>query len=147
MIDEITGLLTLTKAQFAKLPSLFFHIGGRAFELTPNAQIWPVCVQNSTRGLSRVSLICAAYKHQRTLNTFIGGERDAIYLIVNSIGTPTGAGLDFVNGMTFLERFYSVYGKDTDGSQARTSSPMLAPDTTNATIRVLADDVPPPPYG
>jgi cathepsin E len=86
VIDEVTGLLILTRAQFAKLPSLFFTIGQKAFELTPNAQIWP-----------------------RALNTFIGGERDTIYLIVNSIGTPTGTGLDFVNGMSFLERFYSVY--------------------------------------
>jgi cathepsin E len=32
-----------------------------------------------------------------------------VYLIVNNLGTPTGQGLDFINGFTFLERFYSVF--------------------------------------
>jgi cathepsin E len=39
----------------------------------------------------------------------MGGTAGAIYLIVASIGTPSGQGLDFINGMTFLERFYSVF--------------------------------------
>ena len=51
--------------------------------------------------------------HQRVFNTFIGGLTENIYLIVNSIGTPSGEGFDFVNGMAFIERFYSVYGKMT----------------------------------
>ncbi|KAH9926239.1 aspartic peptidase domain-containing protein, partial [Epithele typhae] len=84
--DNATGLLRLTTAQFANLQSLFFTINGVNFELTPNAQIWP-----------------------RALNTAIGGNANSVYLIVNSIGTPTGEGLDFINGMTFLERFYSVF--------------------------------------
>ena len=46
---------------------------------------------------------------QRSLNSAIGGNANSVYLIVNSIGTPTGEGLDFINGMTFLERFYSVF--------------------------------------
>ncbi|KAI9450023.1 aspartic peptidase A1 [Lactarius psammicola] len=45
----------------------------------------------------------------RTLNTFIGGTSGSIYLVVNDIGTPSGSGLDFINGYTFLERFYSVF--------------------------------------
>lgn len=40
--DEETGLLRLTTAQFGKLESLFFHINGETFELTANAQAWPV---------------------------------------------------------------------------------------------------------
>ena len=32
-----------------------------------------------------------------------------MYLIVGDIGTRTGQGLDFINGQTFLERFYSVF--------------------------------------
>lgn len=43
------------------------------------------------------------------MNSEIGGNADDVYLIVNSIGTPTGEGLDFINGQTFLERFYSVF--------------------------------------
>lgn len=30
-------------------------------------------------------------------------------LLPSDIGTPTGEGLDFINGQTFLERFYSVF--------------------------------------
>ncbi|KAI0257081.1 aspartic peptidase A1 [Lactifluus subvellereus] len=86
VLDPATGLLRITPAQFANLEPLFFTTGDRTFELTPNAQIWP-----------------------RALNAFIGGTTDSIYLVVNDIGTPTGAGLDFINGYTFLERFYSVF--------------------------------------
>ena len=56
------------------------------YEFTANAQIWP-----------------------RALNSVIGGKDDAIYLIVADIGTPSGQGLDFINGYAFLERFYTVY--------------------------------------
>ena len=45
--NEFTGLLQITPAQFENLESLFFNIGGRSFELTPNAQIWPRAVSLS----------------------------------------------------------------------------------------------------
>ncbi|KAH9046277.1 aspartic peptidase A1 [Lactarius hengduanensis] len=51
--DAATGLLRITSAQFNSLQSLFFTTGGRTFELTANAQIWP-----------------------RALNTFIGVVND-----------------------------------------------------------------------
>ena len=57
-----------------------------AFEFTKNAQTWP-----------------------RSLNTAIGGSSTAIYLVLNDLGTPFGSGLDFINGYTWLERFYVVY--------------------------------------
>ena len=60
-------------------------IQGGTFELTPNAQLWP-----------------------RSLNSLIGGTAGTIYLIVGDIGTNSGSGLDFINGQTFLERFYVV---------------------------------------
>ena len=28
---------------------------------------------------------------------------------MNDLGTPSGEGLDFIDGMTFLERFYYVF--------------------------------------
>ncbi|KAI0253244.1 aspartic protease [Lactifluus subvellereus] len=84
--DSTTGLLSITPAQFDNLESLFFTIGDTTFELTPNAQIWP-----------------------RTLNSAIGGTAGSIYLVVSDIGTPSGQGLDFINGYTFLERFYTVF--------------------------------------
>ncbi|KAI5120845.1 hypothetical protein M0805_007032 [Coniferiporia weirii] len=86
VLDETTGLLRLTTAQFANVQSLFFSINGVTFELTANAQAWP-----------------------RSLNTAIGGNTRSVYLIVNDIGTPTGSGLDFINGFAFLERFYAVF--------------------------------------
>jgi len=78
-MDSATGLLKITNAQYDTLQSLVFNIGGTPFELTPNGQIWP-----------------------RSLNTAIGGSSDAIYLVVSDIGTPSGSGLDFMNGYTFL---------------------------------------------
>jgi cathepsin E len=86
VLDSTTGLLRITPAQYSKLKSLFFTTGRTTFELTPNAQIWP-----------------------RVLNELIGGTAHHIYLIISDIGTPTGQGLDFVNGYTFLERFYTVF--------------------------------------
>ncbi|KAL4245114.1 Polyporopepsin [Abortiporus biennis] len=86
VLDNQVGLLRLTPAQFANLKSLFFVINGVTYELTANAQIWP-----------------------RSLNTAIGGSNSFVYLIVGNIGTASGKGLDFINGMTFLERYYSVY--------------------------------------
>ncbi|KAI0694704.1 acid protease [Earliella scabrosa] len=84
--DATTGLLRITPDQFANLQSLFFHIGDTQYEFTPNAQIWP-----------------------RTLNSAIGGTPDSIYLVVNDIGAIGSGGIDFINGMTFLERFYHVF--------------------------------------
>ncbi|KZT43813.1 acid protease [Sistotremastrum suecicum HHB10207 ss-3] len=84
--DRATGLLKLTTANLNKLQNLNFNINGVTFELTPNAQLFP-----------------------RSLNTQIGGTAGNNYLVVASIGTPTGEGLDFINGYAFLERFYSVF--------------------------------------
>ena len=43
------------------------------------------------------------------LNADIGGDPEGYYLIVSDSGEASGQGLDFINGMTFLERFYAVY--------------------------------------
>jgi len=85
-LDNTTGLLTVTEAQFNKLQSLFFKIGDVTYELTPNAQIWP-----------------------RASNATIGGEAGKIYLVTADLGSPSGQGLDFINGFVFLQRFYSVF--------------------------------------
>jgi len=90
--DQTTGLLTITEDQFNSLQSLFFNIGGVQYELTANAQIWP-----------------------RALNSQIGGEEGNIYLIASDLGSPSGQGLDFINGFGWLQRFYSVF--DTGNAQ------------------------------
>jgi hypothetical protein len=86
VLDKKTQLLSITPAQFRNLKSLFFTIGGRKFEFTANAQIWP-----------------------RALNSLIGGKRDSIYLVVGDIGSTGANSFGCVNGYSFLERHYSVF--------------------------------------
>ncbi|EKM61854.1 uncharacterized protein PHACADRAFT_248741 [Phanerochaete carnosa HHB-10118-sp] len=107
VLDDVdTGLLTITAAQFANLQSLFFTIGSTTFEFTPNAQLWP-----------------------RALNTAIGGNADSIYLVVGDLGSDSGEGLDFINGQTWLERFYFVF--DAATPQAGFATTQFTDATTN----------------
>ena len=48
------------------------------------------------------------------LNAVIGGDADSIYLVVADLGANSGEGLDFINGYTFLERFYFVFDSGND---------------------------------
>ena len=100
------GLLTITSAQFKALKNLNFKVGSQTYSLTPNAQIWP-----------------------RSLNTFIGGSSGSIYLIVGDLGSNSGQGLDFINGYTFLERFYSVF--DTTNKRVGFATTAFTTATTN----------------
>jgi len=84
-LDADTGLLKISDANLAKLGNLNFVISGRSFGLTANGQLWP-----------------------RSLNVDIGGVPGANYLVVNSLGGDE-VGFEFINGQTFLERFYSVF--------------------------------------
>ncbi|KAG2365298.1 aspartic peptidase domain-containing protein [Suillus spraguei] len=59
------------------------------FSLSPNAQIWP-----------------------RSLNHRSHAEKDDIYLIIKTLSMPTGAGLDFIIGWTFMQCFYTVLDRD-----------------------------------
>lgn len=105
-LDRTTGLLRITSTQYSALQNLNFNVGSTTYALTPNGQIWP-----------------------RALNTYIGGSTSYIYLVVNSIGTPSGQGLDFINGYTFLERFYSVF--DTTNSRVGFATTAYTTATTN----------------
>jgi len=84
-LDNSTRLLRINNAQYENLRPLYFEIGNSTFELTPNAQIWP-----------------------RKLNSAINGDPNAVYLIVQDIGQMY-PGVDFICGMAFLERYYSVF--------------------------------------
>ena len=99
-------MLKITSSQYNDLQPLVFTAGGTSFQLTANAQIWP-----------------------RSLNLLIGGTSGDIYLVVNDIGTPSGSGLDFVNGYTFLERFYSVF--DTKNGDVGLATTPFTTATTN----------------
>ncbi|KAF8846105.1 acid protease [Paxillus ammoniavirescens] len=105
-LDRTTGLLRLTTTQYNSLQNLNFNIGSVTYALTPNGQIWP-----------------------RSLNTYIGGTSTSIYSIVNNLGTPSGEGLDFINGQSFLERFYSVF--DTTNSRVGFATTAYTTATTN----------------
>ncbi|KAJ3554984.1 hypothetical protein NM688_g2822 [Phlebia brevispora] len=104
--DDITELATITNEQYDNLSDLVFTIGGTEFVLTPNAQIWP-----------------------RSLNAAIGGSPGNIYLILQDIGSPSGAGFDFINGQVFLERFYSVF--DTANSRVGIATTPLTYSVVN----------------
>ncbi|KAG2123644.1 aspartic peptidase domain-containing protein [Suillus cothurnatus] len=106
ILDDTTSLLRITSTQYSALENLNFNVGSNTYALTPNGQIWP-----------------------HALNTYIGGSTSYIYLIVNSIGTPSGEGLDFINGYTFLERFYTVL--DTTNSQVGFATTAYTSATTN----------------
>ncbi|KAG0703180.1 aspartic peptidase domain-containing protein [Suillus ampliporus] len=105
-LDTDTGLLSITLTKYDALKNLDFNIGKTAYSLTPNGQIWP-----------------------RSLNTYIGGDSSSIYLVVSDIGAPSGQGFDFVNGLTFLERFYSVF--DTTNSRVGFATTKYTTATTN----------------
>ena len=106
VLDSDTGMLRITPGQYANLQSLFFVVGGTTFELTANAQIWP-----------------------RALNSFINGTADGIYLVIHNTGRASGQGLDFVNGYTFLERFYSVF--DTENRRVGLATTSFTTVTSN----------------
>ncbi|KAJ8474344.1 hypothetical protein ONZ51_g7284 [Trametes cubensis] len=86
VMDSTTNMLSIPATEYDNLQSLFFTIDETTFEFTPNAQIWP-----------------------RALNTAIGGTAENVYLIIGDAGEFTSEGINFVNGMTFLERFYAVF--------------------------------------
>ncbi|KIM81488.1 hypothetical protein PILCRDRAFT_71813, partial [Piloderma croceum F 1598] len=105
-VDSTTGLLKISAAQYSALQPLNFNIGANTYALTANGQIWP-----------------------RSLNSVLGGTSGSIYLIVGDIGTNSGAGLDFINGYAFLERFYSVF--DTSNSRVGFATTAQTTATSN----------------
>ncbi|KAG2358387.1 hypothetical protein BDR07DRAFT_1489523 [Suillus spraguei] len=104
--DEATRLLSITVDQYNALQSLDFHIEGKIFSLTANAQIWP-----------------------RSLNDKIGGNPNGIYLIVKKSGSYSGRGDDFIVGFTFLSRFYTVF--DHSDSRVGFATTSFTDATTN----------------
>ena len=88
VLDNSTGLLSITPTQYNKLQSLFVKVGGATYEITKNAQTLP-----------------------RSLNTVIGGNSTSFYIIIGDMGSNGGEGLDIVLGQFFLQRFYAVFDR------------------------------------
>ncbi|EPT02034.1 hypothetical protein FOMPIDRAFT_1119342 [Fomitopsis schrenkii] len=106
-LDTTTGLLRITPAQYDDLSDLTFTVGNATYSFTLNAQIWP-----------------------RSLNTAIGGTSEYVYLIVSDIGVLEGlSGIEFISGMTWLERYYFVYNSGSNEVGFATTSHTSA--TTN----------------
>jgi hypothetical protein len=62
-------------------------------------------------------------------NSYIGGSSSYVYLVVNDLGSNSGEGLDFIDGYTFLERFYTVY--DTTNKRFGIATTSYTTATTN----------------
>jgi len=105
-LDSTTGLLRISSSKYSSLSNLVFTIGSGTYTLTPNGQIWP-----------------------RSLNAYIGGSSSYVYLVVNDVGSNSGSGLDFIDGYTFLERFYTVY--DTTNKRIGFATTAYTTATTN----------------
>ncbi|KAG2361235.1 hypothetical protein BDR07DRAFT_1461549 [Suillus spraguei] len=103
--DQSTGLLRITPEQYSALGELKFHIGNQVLTLVADAQMWP-----------------------RSLNSKIrGAEEDGIYLIINRLDAREGMG--FINGYTFMQRFYTVL--DSDNRKVGFATTPFTDDSTN----------------
>ena len=52
-----------------------------------------------------------------------------MYLITGDLGSPSGEGLDFINGMAFLQRFYCVF--DFENNRVGFADTQFTDATTN----------------
>ena len=129
--DNATGLLRISSANYANLQSLFFNVGGTSYEFTKNAQVcnclMPFCDVITSFQLPRHGLELStppsvdqpaistlssqtyvfpspaptSFSYSPTLVTHI--------CLTLQLGSNSGEGFDFINGYTFLERYYSVF--------------------------------------
>ncbi|KAG2354224.1 aspartic proteinase [Suillus spraguei] len=106
--DQPTGLLRITPDQYRDLGELKFYIGNTVLVLIADAQIWP-----------------------RSLNSKIpGAEINGIYLIINRL--DEGEMLGFINGYTFMQRFYTVLdSSDSDNRKVGFATTPFTYDSTN----------------
>jgi len=76
--------LALYAFSASSINALAHLLSQNTYTLTANAQIWP-----------------------RTLNGYIGGSNNYIYLVIR--GHIGDLGIQFILGYAFLERFYTAY--------------------------------------
>jgi len=84
--DSKSGLLEIPKSSISKMRPLAFDIGGNYFTLDVGAQLVPA-----------------------DENSAWGGERSKRYGVVGLLpDVASGNGVDFILGIAFMERFYTV---------------------------------------
>ena len=67
----------------------------------------------------------------------IGGDKDNIYLVIADLGSKSGEGLDFINGMTWIERFYVALGMLLLSYHRRVNTLLMGgSDTTNQKVGI-----------
>lgn len=127
VLDAHTGFLMLSPAQFERLGNLQFVLHGRVLTMTPNAQAWPRAFNRhmvSASALSRLRRTILLSRRLYVSSTAVpilinttsqGGRTDRVYLVIGDLGRHSGQGFDFVNGMVWSERFYSVYDSGNGG--------------------------------
>ena len=59
----------------------------------------------------------------------LGGDSDSIYLVASDLGSNSGQGLDFINGYSWIERFYVAY--DVTDSQVGFATTEYTTSTSN----------------
>ena len=127
VLDQATGLLTVTSTQYANLKGISVAVSGVCILLWVGC--WQCGIISFLYSQVTFTLTPDAQIVPRNLNTVINGTTGSIYLIVSDIGRKSGSGLDFLLGQTFLERFYSVY--DTANSRIGLATTCFTTATTN----------------
>ncbi|KIK41818.1 hypothetical protein CY34DRAFT_12798 [Suillus luteus UH-Slu-Lm8-n1] len=87
--DTSVGLAVIPSSSVAGMRHLNFTIGGHVFSLDTAAQLIPL-----------------------DQNTVWGGQTGVQYGTVTSLGTDSGAGLDFIIGQKFMEKYYVIFDAD-----------------------------------
>lgn len=88
-LDATVGLTVIPSSSVANMNHLNFTIGGHVFSLDKAAQLIPL-----------------------DQNTFWGGQTGVQYGTVCNLGTGSGAGLDFIIGQKFMEKYYVIFDTD-----------------------------------
>ncbi|EMD33953.1 hypothetical protein CERSUDRAFT_76121 [Gelatoporia subvermispora B] len=83
----------------------YLNAVGASSEVDPAAGLYTISAANFAN-------LESLYFNIGSLNTVIGGNEDTIYLVVADNQENTGSGLDFINGMVWLERFYVLYDSE-----------------------------------
>ena len=107
--DNNTNLLTISSTRFNQLQELCFVVSDVI--MRRSLAVWNIFIFF----FDQVPLVLSANAQiwPRSINAVIGGVSGKIYLVVGKLASVNGPGDfnvgDFIVGIVFLERFYSVF--------------------------------------